>query len=53
MAKNDHPKIALARSLRREMPDTEDLLWRSVRNRRLCGLKFRRQRPFGPYVLDL
>ncbi len=28
------------------------LLWRHLRSSRLCGLKFRRQHPVPPYVLD-
>ncbi len=30
----------------------EVLLWRYLRRRQLDGLLFRRQHPFGPYVLD-
>ena len=43
--------IAKARALRREMSLPEVLLWRELR-RRPGGLKFRRQHPAGPYVLD-
>jgi very-short-patch-repair endonuclease len=31
---------------------TERALWTLLRDRRLDGLKFRRQVPIGPYVLD-
>ncbi len=41
-----------ARALRRTAPATERFLWRLLRNRRLAGLKFRRQLPIGPYVVD-
>jgi len=44
--------VAQARSLRRRAPTTEQLLWRLLRDRKLDGLKFRRQFPLGPYVLD-
>lgn len=44
--------VPQARALRRNAPDTERLLWRLLRDRRLEGLKFRRQVPLGPYVLD-
>ena len=44
--------IPQARALRRSAPVTERLLWRILRDRRLEGLKFRRQVPLGPYVLD-
>ena len=30
----------------------EVLLWRVIRSRQVNGLRFRRQQPFGPYVLD-
>jgi very-short-patch-repair endonuclease len=44
--------VAKARSLRRSASVTEQLLWRLLRDRRLEGLKFRRQVPMGPYVVD-
>jgi very-short-patch-repair endonuclease len=40
------------RQLRREQTDAEKLLWYCLRGRQLCGLKFRRQYPIGPYILD-
>ena len=43
--------INLARALRRRQTDAEGLLWALVRNRRM-GVKFRRQHPIQPYVLD-
>lgn len=30
----------------------EKLLWRLLRSRQLSGVKFRRQHPFGLYMLD-
>src|ERR1044071_3824055 len=44
--------VRRARALRRAMTLPEVLLWRLLR-RRPQGLKFRRQHPAGPYVLDL
>jgi very-short-patch-repair endonuclease len=44
--------IRRARLLRRNPSATERLLWDRLRQRRLEGLKFRRQMPMGPYVLD-
>jgi very-short-patch-repair endonuclease len=44
--------IPMARALRRSAPATETLLWSLLRDRRLDGLKFRRQVPLGPYVAD-
>ena len=48
----DSEQLKNARRLRRDMTVPERLLWGKLRDRRLCGLKFRRQHPFGPYVLD-
>ncbi len=42
-----------ARALRRRATLTERTLWKLLRDRRLAGLKFRRQVPKGPYVLDV
>ena len=44
-------KLRFARALRRESTDAERLLWFHLRDRRL-GVKFRRQQPVGPYVVD-
>jgi very-short-patch-repair endonuclease len=41
-----------ARRLRRASTFAENLLWRMVRGRGLEDLKFRRQVPLGPYVVD-
>ena len=43
---------AFVRQLRRDQTDPEKLLWYSLRNCQLFGLKFRRQYPVGSYVLD-
>ena len=43
--------IPFARKLRRDMTDAEKKLWSILRNNRL-GAKFRRQVPYGPYILD-
>ncbi len=42
----------LARRLRVAMTDAERKLWSALRDRQIDGLKFRRQHPIGPYVLD-
>jgi len=44
--------ILLARQLRQCYTEEEDILWQALRNRKLGGLKFRRQHPFGIYILD-
>jgi very-short-patch-repair endonuclease len=38
--------------LRRQMTLPEVVLWQVLRGRRLKGLRFRRQHPMGPYILD-
>jgi very-short-patch-repair endonuclease len=43
--------VASARRLRRDTTDAERLLWKHLRARQLGGYKFRRQHPFGRYVL--
>jgi len=44
--------IRRARSLRHEGTEPEHLLWTALRNGQIGGLKFRRQHPVGPYVVD-
>ena len=41
-----------ARKLRRAMTLPEVVLWQALRKNRLAGLRFRRQHPIGPYILD-
>ena len=43
--------VGAARTLRRKLSLPEGLLWRQFR-REAGGIKFRRQHPVGPYVLD-
>lgn len=45
-------KKAFARSLRANQTDAERRLWQRLRSRQLDGLKFRRQHPIGPYIVD-
>lgn len=40
------------RQLRKNSTDPEQLLWSFLRDRRLHGQKFRRQKTLGPYILD-
>ncbi|MBM4278091.1 MAG: endonuclease domain-containing protein [Deltaproteobacteria bacterium] len=42
----------LQRALRNNMSGAEQSLWNVLRGRRVSGLKFRRQHPFGKYILD-
>lgn len=48
------PTITLdkARDLRRESTDAERKLWHHLRGGQLEGLKFRRQHPAPPYIID-
>ncbi len=46
------PLIKTVRALRRRQTEDERKLWARLRDRRLNGLKFRRQAPCGPYVAD-
>ena len=46
------PGTKFARRLRRDQTDAERALWAKLRDRRLCGAKFRRQVPIGGYVVD-
>ena len=43
---------ARAKALRKNQTSAEKVLWRKLRNRKLCGYKFRRQVPIGPYIVD-
>lgn len=45
-------KIPFARTLRQKQTDVEQLLWKYLRNRRLNGVKFRRQHAIGKYIVD-
>ena len=44
--------LEFARSLRHGQSEAEAILWAFLRDRRLCGLKFRRQHPIGPFIAD-
>lgn len=41
-----------ARQLRRNQTDAEQAIWARLRDRQLCGAKFRRQHPIGPFIAD-
>jgi len=42
----------LARNLRKDQTDAEQVLWLQLRNRRLLNYKFRRQFVIKPYIVD-
>lgn len=41
-----------SRALRRDMSDAERRLWYCLRGHRFLGLKFKRQKPLGRYIVD-
>ena len=52
--KRDTPKyiVEIARELRKQQTTTEAILWNYLKNRKLRGLKFRRQYAIGRYIAD-
>ncbi len=40
------------KALRKEMPPAEIILWNVLRDKKLGGLKFRRQYSIGPFIVD-
>jgi very-short-patch-repair endonuclease len=47
-----NPKhLEFSRSLRKNQTDTERFLWSKLRRKQL-GVKFHRQYPIGPYIID-
>ena len=48
----DQPTADAARLHRKTATRAEAILWKELRDRRLTGLKFRRQQPRGPYIVD-
>ena len=44
--------VARARSLRSRTTSSEQALWSMLRRRQLFGLRFRRQFPIGPFIVD-
>ncbi|MGH8447220.1 MAG: endonuclease domain-containing protein, partial [Solimonas sp.] len=41
-----------AKGLRGKLTDAEQKLWYQLRAHRFLGLKFKRQKPVGPYIVD-
>ena len=44
--------VPAARVLRGQKTPAKRMLWNALRGRRLADLKFRRQHPIGPFVVD-
>lgn len=47
----DQKHFARARALRKHLTEAEQELWKQLRKRR-TGVKFRRQHPIGPFIVD-
>jgi very-short-patch-repair endonuclease len=45
-------KAKLQRRLRKSLTDAEQHLWRSLRREQVPSFRFRRQHPFGDYIID-
>ena len=41
-----------ARELRKNLTDAERRLWQKLKRRQAATVKFRRQQPIGPYIVD-
>ena len=50
MKRSNH--IKLARLLRQDSTEVEKVLWELLRDRKINGLKFRRQHPLKNYIID-
>ena len=61
--KNNYPRLQdnpqlrrrmteIARDFRKEPTKSEAILWQALRGKKLDGIKFRRQQPVGPFVVD-
>jgi len=44
--------VSKAKELRKNMTEHEKILWGHLRKRQLKGMHFRRQHPYGIYILD-
>ena len=44
--------LSNAKTLRSQQTEAEQRLWYHLRAHRFLGLKFKRQKPMGPYIVD-
>jgi very-short-patch-repair endonuclease len=44
--------VKMARELRNNLTEAENILWQEIRNRKLDGYKFRRQHPIDKFIVD-
>ena len=49
---NKRSLLGIRRALRANSTPAEEVLWEEIRNRKLNGLKFKRQHSIGNYVID-
>ena len=47
-----HEMAQIARQFRKAPTASEVMLWEALRGRQLQSVKFRRQQPIGPFVVD-
>ncbi len=52
MSYTNKPSVTKSRILRKRATPAETILWEEIRNRKLGGLKFRRQYPVLGFILD-
>jgi very-short-patch-repair endonuclease len=52
VARRTQLKYGFARTLRAGLTDAERQLWQLLRLKQVAGVRFRRQHPIGPYVVD-
>jgi very-short-patch-repair endonuclease len=52
MARYPELQEGRARKLRESQTDVEGKLWSQLRDRQVHGVKFRRQHPIGPFIVD-
>ena len=51
-AAESREQTAFAKNLRQRQTDAESKLWAKLRGKQLEEVKFRRQQPIGPYIVD-
>ena len=51
-SKIEREHLPLARQLRQQSTDAERILWSQLRRNALEGVKFKREHPIGPYIVD-
>lgn len=49
---NKRSLLDIRRALRANSTPAEEILWEEIRNRKLNGLKFKRQHSIGNYIVD-